>query len=137
MRSEAIRKAIRFTEESEYPKPPALAEYVQIRDAAEAELAALEAENEQLGKTWDAALRGDCSTDEERQIFQSIFGPPEEDKHIDELSGTVLVDREELREIEWASLNEDGEDCCPACGGERAEGHADNCWLGALLEERG
>ena len=46
-------------------------------------------------------------------------------------SGMVCVSKEKLREIEWNSY-EYG-DFCPVCYRETSEGHADDCWLSALI----
>ena len=50
-------------------------------------------------------------------------------------SGLVTVERDRLREIEWASVQADGHggwwNVCPICGQPEVSGHAPGCWLGA------
>ena len=60
-----------------------------IVNEARAELAArtkritaLEAENKQLRETWDRMLKGDSTTEEEKGIFRSIFGPTNDELRI-------------------------------------------------------
>ena len=50
--------------------------------AAENAFAALEAENKQLRETWDRMLKGDSTTEEEKGIFRSIFGPTNDELRI-------------------------------------------------------
>ena len=53
-------------------------------------------------------------------------------------SGLVTVERDRLREIEWASVQADGHggwwNVCPACSQPKVLGHAPGCWLGAACE---
>ena len=53
-------------------------------------------------------------------------------------SGLVTVERDRLREIEWASVQADGHggwwNVCPICGQPEVSGHAPGCWLGAACK---
>jgi len=54
-------------------------------------------------------------------------------------SGLVTVERDRLREIEWAgeaaeASGREGEHFCVVCGAYEKDGHAPGCWLGAACE---
>ena len=64
-----------------------------------AELAALEAGLEQHRKMWEELWRGDCSTDEEKEIFRSIFGPGDDELRIVALEAENAAMREALNAL--------------------------------------
>jgi len=107
---------------------------------AYAELAALEAESAAMREALDTVL-GDAHELYEQNPcggLMDIIGVCQSTRdNCDALtpdSGKVLVDVEKLREIEWCS-HEFG-DFCEVCDAEISEGHADDCWLAALLKDR-
>ena len=67
---------------------------------AEFELENLIAEIAQHRRMWKVLWRGDCSTDEEKRIFRSIFGPSDDEERIAVLEADNAAMREALNIIE-------------------------------------
>jgi len=90
MKSEAIRRCIGIagnrvsgdvTVDCPYTAAAAEAELTALK----ARIDELETENKQHRETWTRLVGGDETTDEERAIFRSIFGPSKEEQRIEEL----------------------------------------------------
>jgi len=131
MKTEAIRECIRL---ASYTGSP-----VRAVPDAEAELAALEAENATLREalreakvTLESDETGHPQTEYALKLVDAALA--------NEPSGKVLVDWERLREIKSSGWSvREKRKACPACGWpiRDAQHHARNCWLARLIGEEG
>jgi len=119
-------------------------ELYQNRDAELSRLRARVAELEEalkgyqslpLARKFDHCGAMNATQLEERDIYLRVTA-----KALSALasrSGLVTVERDRLREIEWAVRFDNGLTAggvCPACERSQTKGHAPGCWLGAACE---
>ena len=106
--------------------------------SADAELAALEAENARLREALSELMEdfeGACSATARYDPEGSRGWQKGAAALASAPSDLVVVERERLRAIEWMHIPQMGIFVCPVCGQNRSLGHAPNCWLASLIGE--
>jgi len=133
-------------------------ELFRLADAARAELAAIREENAKLREAleeviWEHeehgpnvltcremelmkdALSGELSRMSQAEMLDRQHAVGYRDAHADiQEQGKALVDRENMKVIEWAE-SEPGIMRCPWCERTEIQGHAVGCWLARVLKE--